>query len=87
MSWFYQEAKYDFHGHQIAANLKAGLGTMLFRLYVDGEMVDSVRALMPSRKIALLRGKLIHNGESHVVEIYYTGNLNIYIDGHPYKSN
>jgi hypothetical protein len=63
------------------------------RLYIDGKLSDSVSAPPFPSKAALLRGQIIHDSKTYVIEVYLSQNksleewkrgpmsFDIYIDG------
>jgi hypothetical protein len=84
MGIFLTELRAEFLGHQIVASYPAfGDG----KLYIDGAVVDETNGTtFPSRKVALLRGRLNdEKNKPHVVEVYMKGflrfRLQICVDG------
>lgn len=61
------EIKSVFKGHQIAAWLSA----RELKLYIDGQVVDSVKPfLWPRKEVALIRGSVKEGDQIHIVEVY-----------------
>jgi hypothetical protein len=86
------EVKATMFGHEITATLINQSGGKA-KLYIDGAVADTSDVpLVISNSVALVRGKLTHDGHDYVVEVYTTGSLlwkriNIFIDGRKIASS
>jgi hypothetical protein len=49
-----------------------GLEANGFKLYIDGKVVDTTRSY--GKGIAFLRGQIIEDDKTHIVEVFWAGN-------------
>jgi hypothetical protein len=63
------EARAEFLGREVAASWIRSDG---FKLYIDGKVVDTTRSY--GKGIAFLRGQIIEDDKTHIVEVFWAGN-------------
>jgi hypothetical protein len=79
-----KEVKGEFLGHQIAATFAVPYAVEA-KLYIDGKVADTAHAR--SKKYAILRGSIVDNNKTYIVEIFllskgwWKSRLAIFVDG------
>lgn len=85
MGLFSDEVRAEYAGRKIAVNLISASNGYSLKLYIDGQVVDSLGGTMfLPNKTTHLRGRIEEAGNVHVVEVHTTGffskRLHIFVD-------